>query len=681
MSRLKFKQLADGSQSISGTGIITLASGSILRIDTATISNDADIVNKEYVDSVAAGLDPKESVRVATTAVLSGTMIADDGTPSSGERAYNVSNQTIEWFATEGPTSIDGVTLTNGDRILVKDESATSGPSSGEGRIYNGIYVRTSQDLWTRAEDQNGSPSNEVSGGNFTFVEQGTANENKGYVLQGDGELTLQTDNLIWVQFSQAAAVTGGDGIDVTSSVISVDLDGTSNGTSGLKVGASGLAISDNLGGDGISQTNGVLALDLNELTGATVDPAADSFAFLDATDSTTKLESIADLMTAVAGNGLTAASGVLAVDITEFTTDTSVGATDVLAIHDGAMKQITFANFESSLSLENIQAGSAAGQVMIWDDTAGTWDNATLSLATGDRAGLSIVNADGSITIGVNIEGGTAIGEALAATDAVLVYNVSGDANVTATMSDIATYVDGTLTYDNYVSWTLSDGSNTETIASGNTVTLTDSNGISITVGATDTATFTLVADATGGANLASVIDLNSNGIAIRVDDITIEDDGNGGTAQLRVKQGGIGAEHLDSDGSNTPLGNGTSGQVLSSNGDGSFSWANDSGATERRTRTTSENASSGSDVVAITDVFGTDSPRTTGIPSVYINGALQYVGDGTFTADVYFSDDGGTTAESFATLTGDEDLYFSPTNAGFEIATDDVVEVRYSV
>ena len=46
---------------------------------------------------------------------------------------------------------------------------------------------------------------------------------------------------------------------------------------------------------------------------------------------------------------------------------------------------------------------------------------------------------------------------------------------------------------------------------------------------------------DSTGGANLATVIDRNSNGLAVRVDDSTIEDDGNGATGQLRLKDGGI--------------------------------------------------------------------------------------------------------------------------------------------
>jgi len=66
--------------------------------------------------------------------------------------------------------------------------------------------------------------------------------------------------------------------------------------------------------GNGLSAASAVLALDLNELTGETLDVAADSFAFIDATDNSTKKESIADLVSAMAGAGLTATSGVLKV-------------------------------------------------------------------------------------------------------------------------------------------------------------------------------------------------------------------------------------------------------------------------------------------------------------------------------------------------------------------------------
>ena len=69
------------------------------------------------------------------------------------------------------------------------------------------------------------------------------------------------------------------------------------------------------LAGVGLSAASGVMALDLNELSAAAVDVANDSIALIDANDSNgSKKESIADLMTAAAGAGLTATSGVLSV-------------------------------------------------------------------------------------------------------------------------------------------------------------------------------------------------------------------------------------------------------------------------------------------------------------------------------------------------------------------------------
>ena len=68
--------------------------------------------------------------------------------------------------------------------------------------------------------------------------------------------------------------------------------------------------------GDGLSGggTSGAvsLALDLNELTAAAVDVSADSIAIIDAGDSSSKKESIADLASAMAGTGITATNGVL---------------------------------------------------------------------------------------------------------------------------------------------------------------------------------------------------------------------------------------------------------------------------------------------------------------------------------------------------------------------------------
>ncbi len=59
--------------------------------------------------------------------------------------------------------------------------------------------------------------------------------------------------------------------------------------------------------------------LDLNGLTEATVDIAADSVAIIDANDSNlTRKESLADVIAAIDGTGLTASSGVLSVDASQ---------------------------------------------------------------------------------------------------------------------------------------------------------------------------------------------------------------------------------------------------------------------------------------------------------------------------------------------------------------------------
>jgi len=66
----------------------------------------------------------------------------------------------------------------------------------------------------------------------------------------------------------------------------------------------------------GVNDGDATLTLDLNNLSAGVVDVATDSIGIVDSSDSNnTKKESIADLMTAVAGSGITATSGVLSVD------------------------------------------------------------------------------------------------------------------------------------------------------------------------------------------------------------------------------------------------------------------------------------------------------------------------------------------------------------------------------
>lgn len=154
---------------------------------------------KQYVDSVAAGLDVKPSVLCATTA-----------------------NVTLS-----GEQTLDGV-LTSASRVLVKNQSAPA---------ENGIYV-SAAGAWTRATDMDAWA--EVPGA-FCFVEQGTLYADTAFVCTANASGTLGSTSISWSQFAGAGTYTAdGSGIELTGTQFSLELDGTTltKGAAGLKVTA-----------------------------------------------------------------------------------------------------------------------------------------------------------------------------------------------------------------------------------------------------------------------------------------------------------------------------------------------------------------------------------------------------------------------------------------------------------
>ena len=105
---------------------------------------------------------------------------------------------TISTALNNGDT-LDGVTLANGDRVLVKNQSTGS---------ENGIYVVAASPA--RATDFDAS--SEVTSGLFTFVEMGTVNSDSGWVLTTDGAITLDSTAIAFTQFSGAGQITAGAG-------------------------------------------------------------------------------------------------------------------------------------------------------------------------------------------------------------------------------------------------------------------------------------------------------------------------------------------------------------------------------------------------------------------------------------------------------------------------------------
>jgi phage-related tail fiber protein len=102
------------------------------------------------------------------------------------------------------------VDLSAGDRVLVKNQSTAS---------QNGIYV-VAAGAWARSTDADSDA--EVTPGLFTFVEEGTANADSGWVLATNSVITLGSTSLAFAQFSGAGQITAGDGLTKTGSQIDI---------------------------------------------------------------------------------------------------------------------------------------------------------------------------------------------------------------------------------------------------------------------------------------------------------------------------------------------------------------------------------------------------------------------------------------------------------------------------
>ena len=159
---------------------LDLSNNKITGLADGTAATDA--ATKGQLDAAVQGFAWKSAVRAASTA-----------------------NLTLS-----GTQTVDGVSLIAGDRVLVKDQSTGSA---------NGVYV-VAAGAWSRATDADTAA--EVYS-MAMFVQEGTTNGNKQFVCTTDNPITLGTTSLVFAQVGSGTTYTGGTGISVAGSVISID--------------------------------------------------------------------------------------------------------------------------------------------------------------------------------------------------------------------------------------------------------------------------------------------------------------------------------------------------------------------------------------------------------------------------------------------------------------------------
>lgn len=161
-----------------------------------------DACTKAYADAVASGLSTRSSVRVGTTADLNTT--------------YNGGAKTLTCNV-NGAISVDSVSLSLNDRILVKNQT-----TSQENGIYTVTTVGTGGTpfVLTRATDNDTSA--EMVSGVYTFITSGATQAATGYVLTTADPITLDTTALSFTQFSSATNYAAGDGLSLSGLTFNV---------------------------------------------------------------------------------------------------------------------------------------------------------------------------------------------------------------------------------------------------------------------------------------------------------------------------------------------------------------------------------------------------------------------------------------------------------------------------
>lgn len=167
--------------------------------------DENDAVNKKYADQVALGFVPHEPAKLAALANVDGTYADGEGADKGVGATFTIAVSTI-----------DGVELTQGDRVLLAGQT-----DQKQNGIYDVTAVTTGTSATlTRADDFDGEPAINYDGLSI-LVTDGTRS-GVVYTLQNRGSIVFGTDNITFIETFTPVSYSGGAGISVSANTIAV---------------------------------------------------------------------------------------------------------------------------------------------------------------------------------------------------------------------------------------------------------------------------------------------------------------------------------------------------------------------------------------------------------------------------------------------------------------------------
>lgn len=192
-----------GTMSGQNANSVAITGGVITGMPSPT--NSSDVATKNYVDSVATGLNVLAPSAIATVTALPNSPTYSNGASGVGATLTAGSNTTL---------TVDGAAATLNTVVLVKNQS-----SAFQNGIYTVTQVGSGSLPWILTRTTYFDQAAEMKAGSYSFITTGTANANSAWVLQA-AITTVGTDALNWILFSSAVA--GVSQLDGSVGVISV---------------------------------------------------------------------------------------------------------------------------------------------------------------------------------------------------------------------------------------------------------------------------------------------------------------------------------------------------------------------------------------------------------------------------------------------------------------------------
>jgi hypothetical protein len=230
---------------------VAMTTGSI----TTAPTSGNDIVNKDYADAIASGINFHQSCRYATTTALP-TNIYNNGSSGVGATLTAVAN---------GALSVDGVAVAATQRILVKNEVAQAN---------NGVYTVTQAGsgilpyILTRASDFDtaGTGVDQIDAGDFFLITAGSTLANTSWVQQTPLPITVGTTAIVFTQFGAPLVYSAGTGLNESPSyTFNIANTTVVSGSYGLAASVPTIAI--NAQGQITSASNTAIAIAATQVT------------------------------------------------------------------------------------------------------------------------------------------------------------------------------------------------------------------------------------------------------------------------------------------------------------------------------------------------------------------------------------------------------------------------------